>query len=169
MVRFCPICQCTRAETTSSVEQVYMCSNQSNDVGNLSVETNCDPADFKEWEKSPAVNAENNNMDTENSNVSSDNVETRKESVEERDVFLSLFSRLGNFKNTIESPLSFEFVTNRKLSGTLNDTEQSSIELKSMLQANNASKNLLLRIPCQSKSQSIKMSSMKAFLVELEE
>ncbi|OAD71605.1 hypothetical protein PHYBLDRAFT_170266 [Phycomyces blakesleeanus NRRL 1555(-)] len=121
--------KCTRAETISGDEQTYMCSNQSNDVDNLSVENNCDPADFEEGEKSPAINAENNHMDTENSNVSSDNVETHEESVEERDDSLSLFSCLGAFKNTVESPLSFESVTNGKLFGTLNDTEQSNYKL----------------------------------------
>ncbi|OAD74570.1 hypothetical protein PHYBLDRAFT_167974 [Phycomyces blakesleeanus NRRL 1555(-)] len=68
-------------------------------------------------------------MDTENSNVSSNNVETREESVKERDDSLSLFSHLGAFKNTIESLLSFESVTNDKLFGMLNDTEQLNYKL----------------------------------------
>ncbi|KAL0081438.1 hypothetical protein F4703DRAFT_1795630 [Phycomyces blakesleeanus] len=133
----------TRPETISGDEQTYICSNQSNNVDNLSVENDCNPADFEEGEKSPAINAESNHMDTENSNVSSNNVETREESVKERDDSLSLFSHLGAFKNTIESMLSFESVTNDKLFGMLNDTEQLSIKLKSILQANNASKKFI--------------------------
>ncbi|OAD65936.1 hypothetical protein PHYBLDRAFT_175674 [Phycomyces blakesleeanus NRRL 1555(-)] len=113
----------TRAETISGDEQTYMCSNQSNDVDNFLVVNDCDPADFEEGEKSLAVNAENNYMDTENSNVSFDNVKTREEIVEERDDSLSLFSCLGAFKTTVESPLSYESVTNSKLFGTLNNAE----------------------------------------------